>query len=509
MDNTNKRKQTEKWFSTSHLKNDIKSQSIKGGFSTVSGQLISFVLSVSSTILLARLLSPDDYGLVAMVTAVTGFVMVFQDFGLSAAIIQKEKVDQSQVSAVFWVNILISLAITLTVSVLAPFLVRFYNEDRLFYITIIYAVTILFAGLSLQHSALMKRQMRFKILSYIQVGSTALSLLIGIIMALIGFGYWALVASNVLIPLFSSIALWIMCDWRPNFSFKLSKSKEFLKFGAGITGFDLINYFSRNADKVLIGKFIGSEPLGLYTKSYQLLMLPITQLRNPLNAVALPALSTLQQEHEKYKSFFKRYLFTLAFFSMPLVITLAIFSDELVLILLGSQWEGAAYIFTLLAISGFIQPVASACGLVLISTGKSKKYFIYGLVNAVFVILSFSIGVQWGIEGVAISYAIINYVLLLPTLFYCFHDSPISVSLFFNEILLPFLFSIASGMAMIIFKLYCHELPNFILLLLGALIGTAIYLGLYYIFPRGKDRLNQIAEISTLILGRFKKEDRK
>jgi PST family polysaccharide transporter len=495
----------DRWFETSHLRTNLKSRSVKGGFSTIGAQVVSFVMNISSTIIMARLLAPQDFGLVAMVTAVTGFVSIFKDLGLSQAVIQREHLDQKQVSSLFWINVLISLGIALIVTLLAPVLVNFYSEDRLFLITMAFSGSILISGLSLQHNALMKRQMEFQKLSLIQIGSTAASLLTGVYMAWAGYGYWAIVATMVLPPFFTSLALWFVCNWRPNLSFNTDKVGSYLKFGASITGFDMINYFSRNMDNVLIGKFVGSAALGLYTKAYQLLLLPITQLRNPLFSVALPALSTLQNDVEKYKAFYKRFLFTLAFFSMPLVAYMAVFSDELVLIVLGDQWIKASSIFQILAITAFIQPVLGTTGLVLISTGRVKRYFTWGVINAVAVVTAFVIGVQWGVEGVAIAYAIVNYILVLPTLYFSLYKSPIPVPLFFKEIAFPALFTILSGLAMYTFRNYLAHFPDVILCVSGFLVGALLYSCLWFTSKPSRNRAKQVLEIGAVLTDKIKR----
>jgi len=492
----------QKWFDTLHLKENLKGHSIKGGFNTIGGQAISFLLNIGSNILIARLLAPADFGLVAMVTAITGFITIFSDLGLSAAVIQRDNIKQDQVSAIFWINVLISFGIALIVSAIATVLVHFYNEPRLFNITIVFAIGIFFSGLSLQHNALLKRQMKFKNLSLIQIVSTAVSLSVGLLLAWRGYGYWAIVATNVISPIFSTILLWIVCDWRPNFITKANDVGAFLKFGAGMTGFDLVNYFSRNMDNILIGKYVGSIALGLYSKAYQLLMLPITQLRNPLNAVALPALSTLQNEKDKYVSFYKKYLFTLSFFSMPIVIFLGVFSDEIILIILGKQWVAASYIFKLLAITAFIQPVASTQGLVLITTGKVKKYFKVGVINAIFTVSGFFIGVHWGVEGVAISQAIVIYLLLIPMLYYCFIDSHLSVGIFLSEIFYPVLFSAISGCVMAYTKQTLsqhYSLPGIILIAIGFITGLLTYIVLWLSMQKSRSRFFHILEIGSFL----------
>lgn len=487
------------WFSIDHLKDDLKSRSVRGGFSTVTGQVFSFVLNTLSTVVMARLLLPADFGLVAMVTAVTGFVTIFKDLGLSSAIMQRSEINQKQVSAVFWINVLISFGVGLLVACITPFMVSFYNEPRLASITLVFALSIFITGLSIQHNALMQRQMRFFSLSLIQLGSTLLSLIIGIMLAVLGCGYWSIVAISVSSPLISSVALWIACDWRPSF-YKRDNVSSFLKFGAGIAGFDLINYFSRNADNVLIGKYIGSVALGLYSKAYQLLMLPINQLKNPLTSVALPVLSSLQNDPAKYTSFYTRYLFVLAFFSMPIVMFMGIFAEEIIRIILGDKWTGAAYIFQLLAITGFIQPIASTQGLVLITTGRTNRYFYLGVFNAFFTVLGFIIGIKWGIAGVAISQAIVLYCLFFPLLYLNFHRSPIRPKAFLTQIVLPFVFSLISGTAMYLMKIQMQSLNIIIMVFLGFLSGLIVYLLLWMVSVHGRNKLKELAEIFTLLL---------
>ncbi|MFB9865134.1 lipopolysaccharide biosynthesis protein [Rufibacter immobilis] len=496
----------DKWFDTRHLKGDLKNRSVQGGFNTIGGQAVSFLMNICSTVILARLLPPDDYGLVAMVTAITGFITIFKDLGLSAAIVQREKIDQQQVSSVFWLNLLISFGIAVVVALLAPVLVYFYQEERLFSITLVFAGSIFITGLSLQHNALMQRQMKFAVLSLIQIASTAGSLLTGILLAWGGYGYWALVATMVLTPVFSTIALWSVCSWRPSVARQSPDLGSFLKFGAGITGFDLVNYFSRNMDNVLIGKFIGAAALGLYSKSYQLLMLPITQLRNPLNAVALPVLSSLQTEKEKFRSYYQRYLFTLAFFSMPLVVGLGVYSEELILLVLGEQWAAAAYIFKLLAISAFIQPIAGTQGLILITTGQVRRYFLYGIYNAICITAGFAVGIYWGVAGVAIAYAIVTYLLLFPLLRFCLKGSPVSVSSFFREIAFPGVFSLLSGAAMLVCKIYLGHLPSLLLCLVGAFTGATVYILLWQSTRTSRERFQQILEIKTMLFKRIIKK---
>jgi len=488
-----------KWFNTRHLTGDIKRRSVKGGINTMLSQTLSFAMNMLSTSIMARLIAPESFGLVAMVTAFTGFVLIFKDLGFTSAVIQRNVISQKQISTLFWLNLGISLVISLFIVATGPLLVSFYHEPRLLNITLALAGTVFLTGSVLQHGALMKRQMRFKRLSAIHLLATAVSIVTGIVMAWLKFDYWALIGISAAYSISYTILLWLLCDWRPGFYFQFERVKSIMRFGAGVTGFDIVNYFSRNADNILIGRYFGSAILGLYSKSYQLLMLPITQLRDPLNAVALPALSSLKSQHARYREFYARYNFILAFFSMPLVVFLVVFSREVVLIILGEQWLEASRIFQLLAITSLIQPVAGTKGVVMITMGHTKRYFVWGIVNAVTTIGAFLIGMNWGVDGMVVAYAIVNYVILVPSLFYCFKDTPISVLLFFREIALPFILSLLGGIACFVLKQSFAGLHPLALLVAGVLVGGVCYLLPWSFTPYSRSKLKQIMEIKQFM----------
>jgi len=489
-----------KWFQTEHLNSDLKNRSVKSGVNTLTVQALSFLMNTGQTAIMGRLLTPDDYGLVAMTAVVTGLITTLGNINLSVAVIQKDHIKQSEVSSAFWINLLILLGVALIIAILAPILGYVYNEPRVVNITLVSALGIFLGGLAIQHDALLKRQMQFKKIAFIQLGSSLGSIITGILLAYQGFGYWALVISGMVYPTLFSLAVWFVCDWRPTLKMSFAEASPFLKFGARVTGFDFFNYFARNTDNFFIGKYVGPAGLGIYSKAYQLLMLPITQLRNPLNSVALPALSALQNDQEKYMKFYKQYLFILAFITMPTVVYLAVFSEELILIVLGDQWQAAGYIFRILAISAFIHPVLGTTGLILVTSGQVKKHFRIGWINALFMVLGFAIGVQWGIAGVAISQVVVLYLSLLPILIYTFRGTSLSVLAYFKEIAFPISFSLISGMAMYILKINFSQFPAVLLCGFGLFLGAILYILLWYISQASRQRFNQILDMKNTFL---------
>ena len=493
---------TQKWFDRDHLQNDLKDKSIKGGLRTVGAQIFSFILNVATTILLARLLLPEDYGIVAMVTSFTGFVLIFKDLGMSQAIIHQEYLNQTIVSKIFWFNVWVSIVLALIIISTGPLLVWFYGEPRLLSISFLYALTAIAGGVSTQHNALLSRQMQFKALSNITMLASFFSLLPALVMAYWGMGYWSLVAINILNPLLTAVLLWIYCDWRPIWSKVDGSIRSFIGFGAGVSGFNMINYFSRNLDNILIGKYLGSGPLGLYSKAYQLLMLPITQLRDPLNAVGIPAMSALKNNPDSYKQYYFQFLFLLAFFSMPIVVFLFITAEPIILFLLGKNWVEASSIFKLLALTAFIQPVASTRGMVMLSSGLSTRYFMWGVYNMVAVVIAFFVGINYGLNGLAIAYAIVNYVILIPSLKYCFKSTPVGVGQFFCTIGPISIISIFAGVVLEISISYLPDWPLILLVIIYVCIYGLTYISTFFILPQTRGKIMNLVNIIKSIFRR-------
>ena len=394
------------FLQTDHLLGNLPGRSFYGSIITLSAQAVRFVLQLTSTVVLARLLTPFDFGLLAMVTAITGFVAMFKDGGLSMATIQRAKVSQNQVSSLFWVNCGLGALLMLVVALLAPVVVWFYHEPRLFWITIALSGTFVCSGIAVQHQALLRRQMQFKTLAVIDISSMAFGIVVGIGMALAGFGYWALVWMTFGSAFFNALLLWLLCSWRPSSFRRRTGARSMLAFGGRLTGFEVLNYFTRNFDNVLIGRVLGSAPLGIYSRAYGLLTLPINQINAPVSSVMLPSLSRLQSKPEEYARLFLRALIGLGLVTVPLVVFSFVRAREVVLVLLGTQWLPAVPVFQLLAPAALVGAINIVPGWLCISLEKAEKQIHYGLVSAPICVATFVIGVNWGIEGVAAGFSL-------------------------------------------------------------------------------------------------------
>ncbi|HEX8707729.1 MAG TPA: lipopolysaccharide biosynthesis protein [Pyrinomonadaceae bacterium] len=425
----------ERHFRTEHLKATLKSRSARGSAVTVGAQGLKFVISMSSTVVLARLLTPQDYGLIGMVIVIIGFISMFKDMGLSLATVQRPEINHRQVSTLFWINFSISVALMLLTMAIAPLVSLFYHEPRLTWITIGLAATFILGGLTVQHQALLQRQMRFGALAAIDL----LSLLAGIVTAIVsawyGAGYWALVFAQFATALANAAGVWMMCDWRPGGPTRNSGVRPMLALGGNLTGFSMVNYFARNLDNVLIGRFWGPQQLGLYAKAYQLLLLPIEQINSPVTAVVVPTLSRLVDSPERYRQAYLRILEKLTMLTMPGVAFMIATSGWLVQLVLGPKWMGVSPIFTLLGIAGLLQPVGNTVGWLFTTQGRTKRMFKVGNILGLIAIVSILAGLPWGAVGVAASYAIVDICIRTPFLFWFVgREGPVRTADFYRTI---------------------------------------------------------------------------
>jgi O-antigen/teichoic acid export membrane protein len=415
--NRNRTKENpEEYLRTDQLKADLKGHTVRGGVVTVISQVLKQVAAVGSTAVLARLLTPKDFGLIAMVTAITGFIAIFKNMGLSMATVQRAEIDQNQVSTLFWINTVLGILIFFVTCALAPLIAWYYGVPQLIWITVSLAIGFLFGGLTVQHQALLRRQMRFKALAVIDISAVMLSILVAIVSAYLGARYWALVLMNIFNTFATVIGTWYACSWRPGKPRKLNEVYSMLKFGGNITGFSFINYWSRNLDNFLIGRYFGAVQLGFYSKAYSLLLFPLKQLNRPITAVVIPALSRLADSPKQYRQVYLRILEKITILTMPGVMLLIVTSDWLIRIVLGPQWDASSRIFSLLGIAGLVQPILNTTGWLMITQDRTHHLFRWGILGGALAMASIVFGLQWGSIGVAASYSFCTCCIQTPIL---------------------------------------------------------------------------------------------
>ena len=405
-------------FRTDHLLLKLGEHSVSAALVTAAAQAAKFVLNLGSAVVLARLLSPSEFGLVAMVLAVTSLLGLFKEAGLSTATVQRESITQQQVSNLFWINVgLGSLLSLVSVGLAAP-VAWFYRDERLIGIMLALSITFVLTGSTVQHTALLTRQMRFQAIAAIELTSVLLGFVLGCVMALAGYGYWALVAMQLSTPITMLAMTWWMSGWKPSGPSRNSGVAPMLKFGAHLTASNFMARIARNSDAVLIGRFFGAESLGLYSRASALLTRPIEQLSAPLDTVLIPALSRLQSDPERYRRTFLRASDTLALITFPLTGLFLALSEPLVLVLLGPKWRAAIPLFAAFTLTAISLPLGYAASWLFTSQGRGGDLLRAYSLLSVATVLAFASGLPWGPLGVVLGYAIYSLVVRLPTLYH-------------------------------------------------------------------------------------------
>ena len=412
-----------------HLLPNLKRHTIVGGAIMISAQAAKFVLSLGSTVILARLLTPRDFGLVAMVTAITGFLAVFQHAGLATPTVQREHITHAQISNLFWINLGVSAFCAIIVAASSPIMARFYHDSRITYITLALSTTFLIGGFRVQHLALLKRQMRFKAIALIEVGSMVVGVAVGVVMALLDYRYWSLVGLSLATEIASFLLTGLVSRWKPQLPSRGTGIGPLVAFGAHQSAGNFIFSMARGCDNVLLGRFYGPLAVGVYSRAAALLTRPIEQFLLPVNSVFLPALARLQSRPERYRSTFLRLYEAIAmsaffFSSLPLAL-----ATPVTLILLGPKWTQVSAVFAGFTLTAIQLPLSTAANWLLTSQGRGKDILRVTSINAILTLASFIVGLPFGPLGVALAFSSIGLLVRTPIMFYITGRScPVSTS---------------------------------------------------------------------------------
>lgn len=424
---------------------DLKQRTIRGGFAKICSQAANFALRVGSLMVLGRLLEPSDFGLVGMVLAVTGVLDLFKDFGLSTAAVQRANITGEQHSALFWVNMLVGVMLGCVALLSAPIVARFYHEPRLNAVTAVLAAGFLFNAAGVQHGALLLRQLRFTAMAIIEIICLFAGIAVAIGMAFRGYGYWALVAMTIVPPLVSTICMWLATRWIPGRPRRVAGLVSMLRFGGTVTLNYLVVYLAYNVEKVLLGRFWGAEALGIYGRAYQLVNIPTANLNSAVGGVAFAAMSRVQSEPARIRSYFlKGYTLFLAL-AIPITVLCALFADDLILVVLGPKWHGAAPIFRLLAPTILIFALINPLGWLLLSAGMVERSLKIALVLAPLVISGYVAGLSYGPQGVALGYSAVLTLWVVPHIAWCVHGTVVSLRDIGSVLSRPLFSSLAAG----------------------------------------------------------------
>jgi O-antigen/teichoic acid export membrane protein len=475
------------------IPSSLSGRALRGGMIIGSAQVIRIGLQFCSVIVLSRLLSPQDFGLVGCVTPVITFVGLFQDLGYGQAIIQRREISDQQVSSIFWITAALGLASALVAATLSPAVAWFFHDSRLVLLTLAASVSLLFGSLAAVPNGLLNRRLNYRGLAITDASAAAVALTSAIVSALLGARYWSLIIAALAANFLTGLGYWTFARWRPNRPSTKYVDKEIGLFGANLTGFTFVNYFSRNLDNVLIGRRLGTAALGYYDRAFKLLSFPIQHLNAPLYSVMTPLLSRVQDDKPRFRAMFLRAAGQLTFFVVPAMAALVSVSHDFVLLAFGPRWEQVAPIFFYLGIVGMVQPLTNATGWILIAQGRTDVMFRLGIVTSLITVAAFFVGLHFGgAVGLAAAYAIAESFIKAPIQFAVLHRIGPVTAADLCRLQLPLLISAASTVAFVTFVLRGVLNMNGVPLIASALfVSFASAILVTAIRPQGREVLSE------------------
>ncbi|WP_192256279.1 lipopolysaccharide biosynthesis protein [Mesorhizobium caraganae] len=489
-------------FSESRMsRTELKVASVNGAAVNFVSQGLKFLMQFCYQILIARLLLPEDFGIVAMAAPLFAFAALFTDFGLTQATVQRAEITQDQLSFIFWINVGLSAAVCLAVTALAPAAGAFFKEPRLVPIILALSATFVVGGLCAQHMALLNRQLLFSKIALVELGSFSVGAATGLLFAWHGSGYWALVYSQIAVSLSTLLLTWILIRWIPSKPVLNSENFKLLNFGANITSFNFLNFFARNFDNILIGRYLGQSPLGIYDRAYKLLLMPLSQITTPIAKVALPSLARTRNDPDTYRRFYFRMLELIILATYPVVIFAIINSELLILTLLGQKWAEVSQVFSVLAFGAIFAPISSSTGWLFISQDRTKEMRNWGALSSTLFVASFVCGLPWGITGVAAFYICVGTI-QGPVLWWgATRRGPLTYRQLLGTLWPYFFAAIITGVSEYGLK---ASLPgNFAALFISLVASYGIFLGVVMVFSSSRKGMADLAFEGLIFAGRF------
>jgi O-antigen/teichoic acid export membrane protein len=439
------------------------------------------VLQLVTTIILARFLLPADFGLIGMILVITGFVAIFKDLGTGAAIIQSKNISNRALSSIFWMNVGFGCIATLSLTVSASLIAKFYNDPAVAPLLRLMSVTFLISSLTVLHQSLLQRDLLFGRLAKINITSTFIGSLVGITAAVYGAGAMSLVYQTIVASLLSTILLWTSTIWHPQLTFDWSELSKIKNYSLNLTGYSIFNYFARNADYLLIGSMLGATALGYYTLAYQFMFYPVQIVSNVVSRVMFPAYAQIQNDDLRLKRAYLRMAVSISWVTFPVMVGLGAVSHSLISAVFGDRWRPAAPILVVLAFVGLIQSISTTVSTIYQAKGRTDWMFRWSIVSSILRTIAFAIGLRWGAVGVAIAYALSTVALSYHNFAIPFRLINLDVLALLRTVRLPFQYAVSMLGAILILQLLLAsngiDAPYWILI--GSiLVGMCTYGGL-------------------------------
>lgn len=443
------------------------------------------ILQLLSLTILTRLITPDQYGIMAMAMVVTNFALIFRDLGTSAAIIQRKTLTPEVVSSVFWLNVFMGVGTCILVVAVSPYVANLFKQNTLDNILIILSLSFPIASLGAVHQALLERESRFQLVATIEIISSIMGLVVAVGAALFGAGVYSLVYQTLATCLISTSSYWLFNKFRPKFNVSKKELRSLISFSGNLTLFNLINYFSRNADGIIIGRKFSAIILGSYSLSYRVMLFPIQSLSLIAARSLYPVMSRNQDNLDEIKKLFFKTLTIIASITAPMMFGLVIVRESFVNVAFGHHWDIVPALILWMAPIGFIQSLLSVTGSVMVAQGKTGLQMYLGLLSSTLSVVAFIVGAHFSIFMLTKLYLLANIISGFISLYICTR----SIKASFRELIISISAPVISALCMAgslyyiddYFKLR-YAVGDYTNIIVSILIGGFIYVLIYRLF---------------------------
>ena len=489
----------------------LKAKAVKAAGINVTVQSIGFLFQTVGVIVLARLLTPRDFGLVAMVTAFSLWLGSFGVNGFTEFIIQKQEIGDKEITSIFRLHLVVATLLAVGFTFFGLFLVDFYTEPALIGIAAAMASTFILQALSTSHFAILKREMRFAPIAIAELVGVILSIFLAIGAALAGMGFWAVVIRQLTRPSVMTLAAWVLCPWRPKGAWNLSVALPGLKYAIQVYFNITLGFVMRGLDKVLLGKFHGAELLGSYDRAYYIFSMPVDQLLTPLHGVALATLSRVKQDKERLSAYYGKAVATVAFPGTLASLLLTISAKDLVLVLLGPNWIDTGMVVMAFGPGIAAELVYGTHSWLHLSLGTPNRWFKWHVLATVITVVAFLIAAPFGAVAMAIAFSLRTYTLIVPAVWYAGRPIELSLGVLIRYFRAYFVSGICVGILWFAVSEYWLPLRTVLVglgpmnrILIASCTATILYVGFVVALQRS---FRAIRDVGSLIRQAFSRRD--
>jgi glycosyltransferase involved in cell wall biosynthesis/O-antigen/teichoic acid export membrane protein len=463
---------------------DLRQLAVRGAWVTLLSGGVGLAIQIIATVVLARLLTPADFGVVTMVTTFSLLLASVGQIGFPEAIVQREEMNHLLASNLFWINVGGGALLTIAFAGAGSLLARFYHDTRVEQVAIGTSLTIFLTSTSVLHLALLKRAMRFSEVSANDIVARVVSVAVSVLLGWAGWGYWALVAGAIALPLSQAVGACFLCRWLPGLPRRhVTGTGSTLLFAMNTYGRFGVNYVTRNTDNLLIGLSFNAQSLGFYKKAYDLFALSATQFVHSLTLVFVSALRRVKRDSDEYRSSLLGALTVMTFFGMGLGADLTLVGKDLIRVLLGPGWEESGRIFTFFGPGVGAMIVYYTHGWIHLSIGRADRWFRWGIIEFAVTVLLFLVALPWGPVGIAIAWTTSFWLLMLPAIWYAGKPIGFGVKSLLVAVWKYILASLLAGFST---SLITREIP-WLFAMVGAtgaavrVVAVSLLLGLLYL----------------------------